>query len=132
MARKDFQVPQEWISNALLAGPDAPAPAPVDPSAIFSTGGTLFGLVIGAVWMMQNGGHQVAGPVWKRALRYVVGLIGVLILWMGLGALFPRGDGFIFYLLRFLRYSLVGWWVSGGAPWVFRRVGLAEQAESSI
>jgi len=128
--RKDFQVPEQWISNALLAGPDLPAP--VDPSGIFSSAGTLFGLAIGAVWMMQNGGYQASGLVWKRAIRYFIGLIGVLIFWMGLGAVLPRGDGFIFYMLRFLRYALVGWWVTGGAPWVFRRFNLAEQAESSI
>jgi membrane-associated phospholipid phosphatase len=128
--RKGFRVPDQWISNALLAGPQAPAP--VDPSGIFSSAGTLFGLAIGAVWIRQNGGYQVSGPIWKRAGRYLIGLIGVLIFWMGLGAVLPRGDGYIYYFLRFLRYTLVGFWVSGGAPWIFKRIKLAERTESSI
>ena len=53
---------------------------------------------------MSLGGYQ-AGPVWMRALRYVIGLIGVLIL-MGLGEISPRGDGPC-YSLRFVRYALV-------------------------
>lgn len=58
---------------------------------------------------------------------YVIGLIGVLILWMGLGEIFPRGDGFLFYTLRFIRYTLVGWWVTGGAPWIFIHFKIVEE-----
>jgi hypothetical protein len=79
---------------------------------------------------MSMGGYQAAGPIEKRAIRYVIGLIGVLILYMGLGAIFPRGDGLIFYVLRYIRYALLGWWVSGGAPWVFVRFKLAERADT--
>ena len=105
-------------------------PDPVDPNSSFTSAGTLFGLAAGAAWIMSMGGYQAAGPIEKRAIRYVIGLIGVLILYMGLGAIFPRGDGFIFYLLRYIRYALLGWWVSGGAPWVFVRFKLAERAKT--
>jgi membrane-associated phospholipid phosphatase len=128
--RGDFQIPEQWISNALLAGTDLPAP--VDPNGIFTSAGTLFGLAVGAVWMISNGGYQASGPLWMRAVRYPLGLIGVLVFWMGLGAIFPRGEEFIFYLLRYFRYALVGWWVAGGAPWVFMRLDLAKQRGKSI
>lgn len=121
--RKDFQLPEQWITNALLASPEEPAP--VSSSGIFTLAGTFFGLATGAVWIMQNGGNQVTGPLWKRALRYVIGLIGVILFWMGLGAVLPDGDGFIFYLLRYLRYALVGWWIAAGAPWLFARLKLS-------
>jgi hypothetical protein len=87
-------------------------------------------MAAGAAWIMSMGGYQASGTIEKRAIRYVIGVIGVLIFYMGLGAIFPRGDGFIFYLLRYIRYVLVGWWVSGGAPWVFVRFKLAERAKS--
>jgi hypothetical protein len=70
------------------------------------------------------GGFQAEGPIWKRALRYIVGLIGVVILWMVLGAVFPRQEELISYSLRYLRYALVGFWVTGGAPWLFLRFSL--------
>lgn len=128
--RSSYQIPETWINNAVLANADLPAP--VDPSSIFTSAGTFFGLAIGAAWIMSIGGYQVSGPMGKRALRYIMGVIGVLILWRGLGAVLPDGDGFIFYALRFMRYTLVGWWVSGGALWTFMRVKLAERGISSI
>jgi membrane-associated phospholipid phosphatase len=128
--RSDYEIPEVWITNASLAKADEPAP--IDPNGIFTSAGTFFGLAAGAAWIMSIGGFQASGPIEKRALRYVVGLIGVLIFWMGLGEIFPRGEGFIFYTLRFVRYALVGWWVSGGAPWVFMRFRLAERGNSSI
>ena len=123
--RSSYQIPEAWISNALLAGTELPAP--VDPNSTFTSAGTFFGVAVGAAWIMSLGGYQASGPVKMRVVRYVIGLIGVLILWMGLGEVFPRGDGLIFYTLRFIRYALVGWWVAGGAPWFFVRFKLAER-----
>jgi membrane-associated phospholipid phosphatase len=127
--REDYQVPQDWEINALRAGP---APHPVDPGGIFSTAGTLFGFSVGFAWLADSGGYRASGVLWKRFLRYPLGLAGVLALWVGLGALLPRGDELIFHLLRYLRYFLVGGWVSGGAPWVFMRLGLSERPSKSI
>jgi len=126
--RNNYQIPDSWMNTTLLIGTDVPAP--VDANGIFTSAGTFFGLAAGAGWIMSLGGYHAKGPIKKRALRYLVGLIGILIFWMGLGAVLPRGDGFIFYTLRFIRYALVGWWVAGGAPWVFARIGLAEYANS--
>jgi membrane-associated phospholipid phosphatase len=126
--RSGYKVPETWISNSILDG--TALPDPVNGNDTFTSAGTLFGLATGAAWIMSMGGYQASGPVGKRAIRYVVGLIGVLIFYMGLGAIFPRGDGLIFYLLRYIRYTLVGFWVAGGAPWVFRKFKLAERASS--
>jgi hypothetical protein len=48
---------------------------------------------------------------------------------MGLGAVFPRQEEIISYSLRFVRYALVGFWVSAGAPWLFFRFKLAEPSQ---
>jgi hypothetical protein len=45
--------------------------------------------------------------------------MGILILWRGLGAIFPRDENLISYLLRYFRYTLVGLWISAAAPWLF-------------
>ena len=126
--RSGYQVPETWISNSLLAGTELPDP--VSPNSTFTSAGTLFGLAAGAAWIMSKGGYQASGPIEKRAIRYVIGLVGVLILYVGLGAIFSHGDGFIIYLLRYIRYALLGWWVTGGAPWVFVRLKLAERVGS--
>jgi membrane-associated phospholipid phosphatase len=118
-----YQLPEEWLANALRAGAE---PDPVSMDGILTSGGLLFGLGSGAAWIMSRGGFQAGGPITKRALRYVVGLVGVVILWMGLGELFPRNEELISYSLRYLRYALIGFWVSGGAPWLFFRFKLSE------
>jgi membrane-associated phospholipid phosphatase len=126
--RSGYQVPQEWIDNATQA--KAELPAPIDPNSTFTSAGIFFGLAVGTAWIRSIGGYQASGPIQKRALRYIVGLIGVLILYFGLSYIFPRGDGFIFYTLRFIRYGLIGWWVAGGAPWIFMKFNLAERVNS--
>lgn len=120
--RSDYQIPQDWMINGSRSGMD---PEPVDPSSIFTSTGTFFGMALGAAWIHSLGGYQTQGPVWKRVLRYVIGLIGILILWLGLGAVFPRNPDAVSYLLRFIRYTAVGWWIIGGAPWVFKHFNLA-------
>jgi len=122
---RDYSMPAEWIKNA-ARGADV-LPAPVSLNSIITSAATLFGLALGAAWMKQMGGFQASGTVEKRALRYIVGLIGVAIFWYGLGAIFPRDEALVSYILRFIRYALVGLWVSGGAPWLFLRFNLAEK-----
>ena len=111
-----YVFPAEWTDNALRAGP---VPDPVSIEGIFTSAGSLFGLAAGAAWIAARGGFQASGPLEKRALRYVVGLLGIMILWFGLGQIFPDGETVLALLLRYLRYSLVGFWVTGGAPWLF-------------
>jgi hypothetical protein len=118
-----YTFPEEWKENALRAGP---LPAPVSIEDSITSAGTLFGLAVGVAWLAIRGGYQASGPVEKRALRFVVGLIGVLILWRGLALFFPDNADLISYALRYARYTLVGFWVSGGAPWLFFRFKLAD------
>jgi len=118
-----YTFPEEWKENALRAGP---LPDPVSIEEILTASGSLFGLGAGAAWIASRGGYQASGPIEKRAIRYVVGLIGILIFWFGLGQIFPRDESLISYFLRYFRYSLVGFWVIGGAPWLFFHFKLAD------
>lgn len=125
VARLDgYALPQEWIENALRAGAE---PDPITLEGILTPAGSFFGLAAGAAWIASGGGYQTSGPVEKRALRYVVGLIGILVLWMGLGEIFPREQNLFSYILRYIRYALVGFWVTGVAPWLFFHFKLADR-----
>lgn len=119
-----YSFPEEWKENALRAGP---LPDPVSVEGILTASGSLFGLAAGTAWIASWGGYQASGPVEKRALRYVIGLIGILILWFGLSQIFPRDESLISYILRYLRYSLVGFWIIAGAPWLFFHFKLVER-----
>jgi membrane-associated phospholipid phosphatase len=118
LSLQSWQIPQNWIANATAFWPEEP-PHPVTLNSTLSTAGTLFGLLTGLAWLNTRGGFSARGTTTERVLRYALGVLGVGVLWFGLGAIFPRGDELLPYILRFVRYSLVGLWVSAGAPWLF-------------
>jgi membrane-associated phospholipid phosphatase len=117
------QIPTEWMINAVSSNPEA-IPQPYEVSGIFTTAGVLLGFGIGAAWLGKRGGLAKAGNARNQLLRYIIGLMGIAIFWYGLGAIFPRGEDLLPLLLRLLRYSLVGLWISAGAPVMFRKLKL--------
>ncbi|HSR32257.1 MAG TPA: hypothetical protein VLY63_16975, partial [Anaerolineae bacterium] len=123
---RDHVLPPEWVLNATRAVGAAPDPFGNSTSAFITAAGTLFGLWAGLVWIMRRGGFEARGRLWKRIVRYVVGVLVVILLYAGTKAVFPSGDTLLPAGFRFLRYALVGFWVAGGAPWLFARLRLTE------
>jgi hypothetical protein len=126
LALDQWQMPGSWVQLAAQAAPDA---EPIDPLAIsglVSQAGVFFGLSMGAILLKGLGGFDAGGEAWKRLARFLVGVLGVFIIWNGLGAVFPRGEYLLAYALRYLRYALVGFWVAGAAPYLFIRLRLAQ------
>jgi membrane-associated phospholipid phosphatase len=120
-----WQVPEAWVANALAAGAEPINPR--SPEGAYTLGGTWLGITAGAAWLFRKaGGFAPDKSVVKRALSYLVGALGVVILWYGLGKVFPRQEDLLSYALRFFRYTLVGVWVSAGAPWLFKRLRLVK------
>jgi membrane-associated phospholipid phosphatase len=119
-----YTLPEAWARNALRAGP-LPDPATTD--GVVASAAMLLGLGAGIAWLAARGGFEASGPIGKRALRFVVGLAGVVVLWMGLEQILPAGADLLSAALRYARYALVGSWVAAGAPWVFLRLKLAEK-----
>ena len=59
-------------------------------------------------------------------LRFLLGLVGVVVLWIGMGAVFPDRQDLISWSLRYLHYALIGLWIGGAAPLLFLRFGLGK------
>jgi membrane-associated phospholipid phosphatase len=123
---RGWVLPAVWLENARLAGVEA-LPAPVTLNNTITSAAVLFGMLAGLAWMNSRGGFDSGGSFWQRAGRLLLGLAGVLVLYLGLKAVFPRGDEFVPYLLRYVRFALIGLWISAGAPWVFIRFHLAQK-----
>ncbi len=120
---QNWELPQGWMDLAAQSGAEE-LPAPVTLEGVITSAATLFGFWAGLAWMNTRGGFSVDGSLWQRAGRYSLGVLGILVLWYGLGLVFPRGEEIISYSLRFVRYALVGVWVSGGAPFLFSKLRL--------
>jgi membrane-associated phospholipid phosphatase len=117
-------VPYIWITNANLADPAHPMD-PLSAKDTFTCAGVWFGLAIGAAWLWRRGWFDARGTLEQRFFRYLIGVAGVLILYAGLGALFPHTEDLVGHLFRLVRYALIGAWVAGGAPAIFIRLRLA-------
>jgi membrane-associated phospholipid phosphatase len=130
-----FLIPYLWLKITNWLPPQAwaeYAKQAVSLSGAFTTAGTLFGLLAGLACFSRQGGFSTNGPIWKRILRLVLGGVGILVFYVGLDVLFgliaSETEAVLPYVLRYIRYTLVGVWVSAGAPWVFVKLKLAGKA----
>ncbi len=128
MSLSAWVVPESWYQLAAAALKGDSNINGFTLADIMKQSGAFFGLAAGAILF---GSFSAEGPVEKRLLRFAVGLIGVLILWRGLGLVFPRNEDIISYLLYYLRYTLIGVWLTGGAPYLFGKFGLLQKAETA-
>ena len=110
----------EWIEGA------GEVIQPYSYDGVLTTAGAFLGLGLGVILLNHSGMFSHQGKVWQLILRYVVGIIGVLILYMGLGSIFPDDVSLLSYSLRFFRYFLVGLWISYGAPKIFSWLKLTQ------
>jgi len=120
-----WQMPAAWSANTRAAFPGGEPLNPLSLAGVITNAGAFFGLAAGALWLQTRTRFNAAGAISQKVGRYLVGLVGVILFWYGLGQVFPSGDSWLAYSLRYLRYALVGLWVTALAPLVFQRVGLA-------
>jgi membrane-associated phospholipid phosphatase len=85
----------------------------------------LMGMGVGLVLTQRVARFSTAGPPWQCVLRYLVGVVGLFVFYVGLKLVFPAEGEPLYFLLRVVRYALVGLWAGLGAPWTFLRLRLA-------
>ncbi len=112
--------PAEWAQYSSLAR---------DNSHYFTLAGAFFGMVSGYALMRKYAAFETKGIWAKRIGRYLLGMAGVLLLYLGLDALFgvlAADETALGLGLRYIRYGAVTFWAMFGAPWVFLKLRLAE------
>jgi glycerophosphoryl diester phosphodiesterase/membrane-associated phospholipid phosphatase len=119
-----WEVPAAWVG----ASGEGIAEGATGLGDVVTRASALFGLALGAVLLRDRGGFDSAGTVARRLGRYLLGILGVVVLWQGLGAVFPDGETVLALVLRFVRYAAIGAWIGGLAPLLFVRLGLADRA----
>jgi membrane-associated phospholipid phosphatase len=118
--------PESWSSYAIEAR---------SISHSFTLAAATFGSITGYAWMRQYARFRPAADWVKRLLSYVIGLVGLLLIYFGLDiafSLIAADETVLGYTLRFIRYTLVTIWVTFGAPWVFLKTRLAEPEAGAI
>ena len=119
-------------SIAFFATLDRPlplcTPTHADPHTaddFITAAGTLLGIGIGGALLLDWGQFRTNVGWPKRIGRYILGVIGLLALYLGLSAIFPSGETLIAAIFRYVRYALMGFWVMYLAPRLFNFMRLA-------
>jgi hypothetical protein len=119
----DFSLPQAWIDQAVAKGASAPDPFSLEGTVTYA--GLALGFTAGYVWWRRKYGPAVIKSASLKLLgQYAVGLAGMIGLYFGLKAVFPAEPEMTKEIFRYLRYALIGAWVSAIAPWLFRKLKL--------
>ena len=119
--------PPEWAAMAAQAYPLKPGELAINPRDIggaVGVAGVFFGLTAGLALLFHQTSFDTRRVWWKLLLRFALGAVGVLVLWMGLRAVLPRDASLVAQALRYLRYAVTGFWVAYGAPWLFIKLKL--------
>jgi len=96
---------------------------------IISSVAALTGVGYGLLFFSSSIGGIRPGNWLQRIFSFLVGVIGVGVLYLGLKLILPSEGQLFYQLSRFFRYLLLGVWISFGAPWLFIRMRLAYQVE---
>jgi membrane-associated phospholipid phosphatase len=124
-----WQAPAQWVelgSRPLEGDPFNP----IELSSACTLAGTWFGGMAGAAWYYHRYGRlDTSGTYLQKTFRYLIGVAVLVLLWYGLGSIFPRTPSLDAYILRFLRYALLGLWMTVFAPWVFKKLGFMALAK---
>jgi len=102
------------------------AVSPGQDEGCITAASTLMGFAVGLVLERKYLGFSSEGTMLKKIMRYVLGLAVIIGLWAGLKWAFQGIEPAL--LFRFVRYAMIGVWVSLGAPWIFVRLNLADQS----
>lgn len=120
-----------WIAGPWTMDPEWAARAgdinPYSLDGTFLLGGVWFGFLAGYVFLTEKKGAFLAAEGgWRRVARFLVGVIGVIILYIGLGQVFPREADVLSFSLRFLRFTLIGLWIAWISPILFEKMKILE------
>jgi membrane-associated phospholipid phosphatase len=118
-----WQVPVEW--SALAFAQTSVAIDPVSMRDTLMAAGLLFGAAAGATLSAEYIPYGTDGTKSSKAARYTLGIIVLGLLWLALSSSTKRPD-LAGSAMTYIRAALVGLWITAGAPYLFRRIGLVK------
>ncbi|MDK2974420.1 MAG: hypothetical protein PWP08_791 [Methanofollis sp.] len=120
-------VPSSWVETAVgVSGlPAAEVINPYEPFTLLSSAGALLGIGLGAVWM--QGRFSADGSTKARLARYALGMAVATVIYVGLETVTRGEAGAAGWGISYLQGAALGFWIAGGAPALFERLGIAEK-----
>lgn len=94
--------------------------------------GAFFGSAAGFALASKSLRFNAGGDLNKRLLRYLLGIAGTAVIYIGPKLLTGDEPSSQENLIRFLRYGFIGLWVAYGAPWCFHKLGLVSLEAAAV
>ncbi len=95
----------------------------LDPKSVNAA--AFLGMMIGYIMITDRYSFSADGTILIKSLRFIAGIIGVVIVYAGLKFIFPHEGDSLYSLFRFIRYMFLGGWVTLGAPLLFNKIKLS-------
>lgn len=128
LCQGDWVVPEEWMERAVSAHSDHSIITPLSLLGLFRDSAILFGFLSGSILLERYYTYNAGGVVWKRLLRFILGIVCTLTLWYGLGALTKGVEHVVTtYILQYSRSLLFGFFITFIWPWICIRSKLTDR-----
>jgi membrane-associated phospholipid phosphatase len=111
----------------LLLIPAAIAMIFIQDTTFYKITGTFLSFLIGYLVDLRYIKYETAGSLWQKAVRYIVGIAVLLAIKTFVKMLIGEG-----LAADFIRYFLIGTWISVAAPLLFKRFLCGKAAVSKI
>jgi hypothetical protein len=119
-----WKMPVEWITD------NSAAINPATMKDIVESVGMWTGFIGGACWLRsltgKLGQFNTVGNRTQKIGRFLAGIAGILFLYGSIGLFIPHTGSLFEMIIRFIRSGLVSFWITGMAPVVFMKTGLAQ------
>lgn len=84
---------------------------------LYKTAAALWGLCIGSYLEQKYVQFEVKGSMRLQVLKVVIGIIGILVIYIGMSQLLPAVK-----VVGMIKYALVIFWIIVGAPYLFNKL----------
>ena len=127
---RNWEIKPEYLRNIQTHIPDFEL-NPFSMDGVISAAAVVFGIFAGLILIHETIPlGKIKADIAQIFFRFIIGTAGALSIWMGLKLVFPDDIAVVSEILRFVRYGLLGLWVSGGAPFIFLKTGLQEKKKT--
>jgi membrane-associated phospholipid phosphatase len=116
---RTWVMPSSWAEGAGQINP-------FDTRGLYTVAGLWFGFLAGFLLLRAQLGvlQSRLGGI-HLLWRYLIGLAGILLIYMGLGKFIPKTLTALTFLLQYLQAALLGFWISYLAPCLFKALKIA-------